>query len=80
MLSLLTSILWCLGQIIDVYRFAAVGAIFEIIWLPMMLLLVLLPIISFFHLAKEKFNPKSLYLYSFVIIIATGLITILLNQ
>ncbi len=70
-LSIFTSGFWYLGQNIDVYRFVLVGAIFEILWLPMLAMLFFLPIISLILLVKEKFNIKSLYLYSILIIIAT---------
>ncbi len=70
-LSILTAIYWCLGQLIDVYDLAVVGAIFEILWLPMLAMLVILPIICVINLVKEKFKVNSLYLYSFLIILST---------
>lgn len=79
MLSILTSIFWCVGQLVNVYYFAIVGVIFEIIWLPMIALLIILPILSLIYLVKEKFMLKSLYLYSFLIILATILFMILRN-
>ncbi|KYG77155.1 hypothetical protein [Roseivirga echinicomitans] len=78
-LSILTAIFWCLGQFVDVYYFAVVGAIFEILWLPMIAMLFVLPIFSLVLWAKEKFNPKSLHLYSFLILLATGLFLMLRN-
>lgn len=78
-LSILTSVFWCLGQFVNVYYFAVVGAIFEIVWLPMIALLIVLPILSFIYLVKEKFNLRSLYLYSFLIVLATVLFMILRN-
>ena len=79
LLSILTSIFWCLAQLVDVYYFSVVGAIFEILWLPMIGLLVFLPIFSLIYLVKEKINLKSLYLYSFLIILTTFLFMILRN-
>ncbi len=78
-LSILTSVFWCVGQLINVYYFAVVGAIFEIVWLPMIALLIILPILSLIHLVKEKFNLKSLYLYSLLIVLATVLFMIIRN-
>ncbi|MGW8124049.1 hypothetical protein ACV07N_15425 [Roseivirga echinicomitans] len=72
-LSFLTAAFWVVGQFVDVYHFAIVGAIFEIVWLPMIVLLFVLPVLSLFYLVKEKFSPKSLYLYSFLMLLATGL-------
>lgn len=78
-LSILTSVFWCLGQFVNFYYFVVVGAIFEIVWLPMIALLIVLPILSFIYLVKEKFNLRSLYLYSFLIVLATVLFMILRN-
>lgn len=78
-LSVLTAAFWCVGQLVNIYYFAVVGVIFEIIWLPMIALLIVLPILSLIYLANEKFNLKSLYLYSFLIILATVLFMILKN-
>ena len=69
LLSILVSVFWCLVQVLnDVYRFAVVGALFEILWLPMIGGLFILPIISIIQLVKEKLDRRSLYLYSILII------------
>ena len=70
LLSILTAIFWYLGQLINVYRFAVVGAIFEILWLPMIALLIGLPIICFIHWRKDKFIHGSLYLYAMLILLS----------
>jgi len=54
-LSILVSLFWFASQFINIYRFALVGAIFEILWLPMILMVFCLPLISFYYLLKEKF-------------------------
>ena len=66
-LSLLTLVFWYGGNLIDVYHFAIVGALFEILSLPMILLVFALPFLSLFFWRKEKLSVKSLYLYSFLI-------------
>lgn len=78
-LSVLTSIYWCIGQLVDVYYFAVVGAIFEIMWLPMITSIFVLPILCLVYLAKEKFSLKSLHLYSFLILLATILLIVSRN-
>lgn len=78
-LSLLTAFFWCLAQLINIYHFVVIGAIFEILWLPMILLLLFLPILSLVHLVREKFNVKSLNLYSLIINISTVLYIFLRN-
>jgi len=70
-LSILVSGYWWLGQVINVYRFDFVGAIYEILWLPVLALLFILPIISLVFWVKEKFNIKSLFLYSVLIGVTT---------
>ncbi len=67
---------WSAGQIIDVYRYPAVGAIFEILWLFMLLMLFTLPIIALVFLIKEKFSFKSLYLYSIIVTVLVILLMI----
>ena len=69
-LSILVSGFWWLGNVTDVYRFAFVGAIVELLWLPMLGLLVILPIMSLIFLVKEKSNVL-LYLFSILIVVAT---------
>jgi hypothetical protein len=71
LLSIIVCGYWWLGKIINVYRLALVGAIFEILWLPTLALLFVLPIISLISLVKDKFTIKSLYIYSMLICITT---------
>jgi hypothetical protein len=75
-LSIFISAFWWLGKVINIYHFAFVGAIFEILWLPVLGLLFVLPLISLVFLIKEKFNIKSFYLYSLLISAATILFMI----
>lgn len=71
LVSLLVSGYWILGQQLNIYRFAFVGAIYEILWIPMLALIVILPIASLLFLRKEKFNIRSLYLYSILLVVTT---------
>ena len=57
-----------------------VGAIFEILWLPMILMLFCLPVISCYYLFKEKFSIHSTYLYVFLLMLFTFLILSLQGQ
>jgi ABC-type transport system involved in cytochrome c biogenesis permease subunit len=70
---------WILSQLVNVYRFAVVGALFEILWLPMFALLYALPVVSFIFLIRDKFRFRSLYLYSFLINLITLLFITLGN-
>ena len=71
--GILVSIYWILGQVIKVYDVAFLGALFEMLWLPALAMLFLLPILSMLLWVKEKFNPRSLYLYAILLICATVL-------
>ena len=78
-LSIVVLVFWSTGQIIDVYRYAAVGAIFEILWLFMLLMLFILPIIALVFLIKEKFSFKSLYLYTLTVTVINILLMIFIK-
>ncbi|MBL0056755.1 MAG: hypothetical protein IPP31_11360 [Chitinophagaceae bacterium] len=66
--SLLVSLFWYSGRNVNVYQFAALGAVYEMLWLPALALLVILPVIAIYYLVKEKFSFRSLYLYSLMVI------------
>lgn len=77
--SILTSTFWILGQILNIYHFSLVGAIFEILWLPCIILIFTIPLISLILLIKEKFNVLSLNIYS-IVVIAIGLLIFFVIQ
>jgi hypothetical protein len=79
LLSLLVALFWLGGSHINLYRFAALGAAFEMLWFPMLALIFVLPLYSFFCWRKEKFNRRSLYMYSTLLLVATLLILVLGN-
>ena len=68
LLSVLAATFWCISGVVNVYQPAIVGVIFEILWLPMLALLFLLPVVSIIFLVRERFSFKSFYLYSLLII------------
>ena len=72
--SILVCLFWTCSRYTNVYRYALVGAIFEILWIPMILLLFCLPVISCYFLFKEKFSIHSTYLYVFLLMLCTFLI------
>lgn len=65
--SILVFAYWSIGKAINVYDLAVVGAIYEILWLFMILGLFGLPVIALIFLIKEKFSFRSLYLYTIII-------------
>jgi len=58
---------WSIGKAINVYDLAVVGAIYEILWLFMILGLFGLPVVALIFLIKEKFSFRSLNLYTIII-------------
>jgi hypothetical protein len=79
-LSIIIFVFWFLGQNTDIYRFALIGAIFEFLWLFMLLALFVLPILSIFFLIKERFNLRSFYLYILIITATNIMLMIFLNR
>jgi hypothetical protein len=65
--SILVTIFWCVALTSNIYHFAFTGAIFELLWLPMILFLFVLPVISIVNLIKEKKGIRSLYFYALII-------------
>jgi hypothetical protein len=65
--SILVFIFWCVSISINIYHFVFVGVIFEILWMPMIVFIVILPIIALLFWRNEKFNVRSINLYSTLI-------------
>lgn len=80
LLSIAVAIFWVLGKTMNVYHYNFVGAVFELLWLFAIVLLFGLPVISIIFWVKDKFNLKSLNLYSFLIMILTILFAIFYQQ
>ena len=74
--SIIVPLFWYIGQTINVYRYAWLGALFELLSLPMLAALFILPVFSFVLLIKNKFRPRSLYLYSFIISLVSMLLIV----
>lgn len=69
-------VFWLLANYNDIYKHAVVGALFEIAWLPMVALFVLVPILSlvlWFRSKKRGYPAKRYLIFS----IASGLIAAL---
>jgi len=69
-LTIMVTLYWYLPLLINVYRFPIVGAIYEILWIFMLVGLFALPVVSFIFWSKNKFNLRSLYFYSLIISLA----------
>jgi hypothetical protein len=47
---------WLLNKTIDVYQIAILGVLYEILWLPMMIFCIVLPILNTYTIFKNKNN------------------------
>ena len=79
--TFLPVIYWALSVwfIKDVYKYAIVGAIYELLWLPMIILLFGIPIISASLWANEKWSFKTTYPFCIIVTIYLILRVILNN-
>lgn len=69
--SLMVSLFWISSQQFNVYQHAVLGAFFELLAIPMLLLYVVLHTVSFIILIKERFSFKTYAFYSFLLLFAT---------
>ncbi len=67
LISILQCIYWLFGNYIPLYKYAIVGAIFEILWLPMVVLIIGLPILTSIFWVKQRCKIKSFYLYALIL-------------
>ncbi len=77
--SLFTALFWFTAQLVDVYHFAVTGAIFELLWLPMIMAIFVMPVVALVYWIVDKFRLKSLYFYSLLLLLATALFIYILN-
>ncbi len=74
--SLAVSTFWYLEQLFNIYHVALVGTLYELLWLPFLCTLFVLPIVSMIFWVKEKFTIRSLHLYSLLIVVTTILLMV----
>lgn len=72
--NVFTFIYWLVSKKIDVYEYAFVGAIFELLWLAMLASVFIIPLISIATIITQPSSIKLLAIYSFLISIATLLV------
>jgi hypothetical protein len=62
---------WYVGLHINVYQSVVLGAFYELLSLPMLGLLIILPVISILLMTKEKISVRSFPMYSLLLSLAT---------
>ena len=75
-LTIAVTLYWILSLLINVYRFPIIGAIYEILWIFMIIALFVLPVFSFISWAKNRFDLRSLYFYSLIISVISILLLV----
>lgn len=58
---------WLIASTYNVYDNAAIGAIFEILWLPMIAATIAVPVLSIIFFFKDGRSNKSWFLYIAII-------------
>ncbi len=71
LLTLITCLFWIFSRSINVYDSKIVGAIFELAFLPMLILFFVMPILLLIQVFKTKTTYKSYSIISLVIIFIT---------
>lgn len=64
------ALFWIIAFSIDVYKYALIGGLFEILWLPGILITFLAPFAAAYLWYKEKFSLRSINLITILITIA----------
>jgi hypothetical protein len=77
LLSVFIATYWAVSNKVNVYQTKITGAIFEILWLPMLLLLFITPCLAFYFWRKENYTLKSMNLLTIIASVIFILILIL---
>ncbi len=70
-MTLMVSLFFASGKFVDYYRFKLTGALFELLWLPFLIMLFLIPAYSLYMLIKKDTQGKTWFVFSLVISVAT---------
>jgi hypothetical protein len=60
-----------LSRSVDFYQVAFFGAVFELLWLPMLVIIFVIPIFSFIFWRTENYNIRSLHTIPILILLAS---------
>ncbi len=76
LLSILVFVIVVIGKTVNIYHYAVVGAVFEMLWFPVLALVAMLAFVSVLFWRKDRFNTGSLNLYSLLLVIMAILFTV----
>lgn len=66
-LSIAVMLFWVLAHTVDLYQYKVLGAVFEMMWFPMIIMLFLLPVINLTMLLKKSLNLKAFWIYALLL-------------
>ena len=69
--AVIVSAFWLFINIFKFYKSPILEVVVKVLWLPMLIILFLIPIICLLFLLKKKFNPRSYYLYGLILCLIT---------
>jgi hypothetical protein len=72
--SILIGAYWMLLFVIGINDYSFYSPVLAMLWIPMTFLVIIAPFVSLIFFILEKFNVKSLYLYSLLITVTTFLL------
>ena len=75
-LSLISCLYWTISQSLNVYTYSLAGALYEILWLPMVLMLVGIPVVAGYQWYKDKFKITSWSIYTMLLSLVTIIVLI----
>jgi hypothetical protein len=67
LVTLGASIFWIITKLVPIYENKIAGAVYEMLWLPVVVILFILPLFSFLLWAGEKFRVQSAHLFSIIL-------------
>ena len=68
--SFIVCLFWIIAYTVNIYAFAITGAVYEILWLPMLLFIFLVPVVAVFMWVMQKFSFRSHYLYALLLVVS----------
>ncbi len=78
--SIVVAAYWLIGNLLNIYNSKLAGIVFEILWLPMLLLLFAIPAIALFYWIKSRFKFTSLYFFSLAVSLTVLIVLITKNN
>lgn len=72
--TLLVCLYWLTGLRVNVYEYAFAGAIFELLFFPMILFFIALPVLAVVQLTRQRFSFRSFCWYALLLQLITLLI------